>query len=399
MFFNHQFIMYFAGAKAKLMILSEKLKNKVLKIQDLYQKGEFNDACDIVSELSSDNPENFYLQNLYGVISISLNNWEIAKKCFLKTIEIESHFPEAYNNLGLTEISLGNLEEALKNFLKALDLRPNYDRPHNNILKILTYFKPKKFKNNRYIIANNLINKIKYNYNQNEYINDLEVKDFFNKCNQIVNKNLLIQDTIETQIYRQNSVDLNCKRHFKVFNEFNAIPKFCFGCFKITLETKNVLELFKLYFIFDQLKLDNNNTRKCMIELRENISGGYKGFIYCSSVSEGEKIKYKLKKILDKNLKSDLSLNLKRGCSEFSLSYPEYKKASIKSDEMMEYDKNWEKKEKIIDNKIWNKNSSESKNFETLKGCNLSDILIMRKWLNYAKNKGDNSYKFICENL
>ena len=381
------------------MLLSEKTKSKVLEIQNLYQKGEFNEACNIVRKLSNDYPKNFYLQNLYGVISISLNNWEIAKHCFLKSIKIESRFPEAYNNLGLTELSLGKPEEALQNFLKALDLRPNYDRPHNNILKILTYFKPRKFKNNRYIIANNLINKIKYNYNQNEYINDLEVKDFFNKCNQIVNKNLLIQDTIETQIYRQNSVDLNCKRHFKVFNEFNAIPKFCFGCFKITLETKNVLELFKLYFIFDQLKLDNNNTRKCMIELRENISGGYKGFIYCSSVPECEKIKNKLKKILDKNLKSDLSLNLKRGCSEFSLSYPEYKKASIKSDEMMEYDKSWKKKEKIIDNKIWNKNSSESKNFETLKGCNLSDILIMRKWLNYAKNKGDNSYKFICENL
>ena len=37
----------------------------------------------------------------------------------------------------------------------------------------------------------------------------------------------------ETQIYRKNSINLNCKRHFKVFNEFNIIPKYCFAFYKI----------------------------------------------------------------------------------------------------------------------------------------------------------------------
>ena len=49
------------------------------------------------------------------------------------------------------------------------------------------------------------------------------------------------------QIYRKNSIDLGCYRHKGIFNEFNIIPKFCFSCFKIQIEPKNVMELFKLH--------------------------------------------------------------------------------------------------------------------------------------------------------
>ena len=67
-----------------------------------------------------------------------------------------------------------------------------------------------------------------------------------------------------------------------------------------------MLDLFKLFLIFDSLKLQNNNTRKCLIELRPNISGTYKGLIYCSSMEEVNKILKDitpiLKKIIDNNL-------------------------------------------------------------------------------------------------
>ena len=46
------------------------------------------------------------------------------------------------------------------------------------------------------------------------------------------------------QIFRRNTFDLNCNRHFKVFNTFNVIPKFCFGCYKILINPKNIIELF-----------------------------------------------------------------------------------------------------------------------------------------------------------
>ena len=57
----------------------------------------------------------------------------------------------------------------------------------------------------------------------------------------------------ETQIYRKNSEDLNCKRHFKVFNKFNIIPKFCFSCLRLN-KSKNI-DLIKLF------NFDNMNTK------------------------------------------------------------------------------------------------------------------------------------------
>ena len=338
------------------MLNKDTLKDEIFLIQTIYNKGDFNKALELTSDLSYNYPNNSFIQNLHGVILIALHNWKNGKKYFLNAIKINNNFAEAYNNLGLSELNLGDLEKALENFLIAIKLKPDYDNAHNNILKILTYFKPKKNIDNTYVLANNLISEITFKYDQNKHMDNSEITNFYKKSFDIVHKNLKKIDTKETQIYRQNSEDLNCNRHFKVFNEFNVIPQFCFGCFKVTVQTKTVLELFKLYFVFDKLDFDFKNSRKLMIESRRNISGNYKGFIYCSSVEEGENIKKKLKSILMKNIGNDCSISLKRGCSEFALQYPSYKSASINLNEMMPYNKMWKSKEEIIDNKIWNKN-------------------------------------------
>ena len=125
------------------------------------------------------------------------------KNSFLKAIEVNNTFPEAYNNLGLSEMNLGDLEKALANFLIAIKLKPNYDNCHNNILKILTFFRSQKNKDNPYVLANNLISKIKFNYDQNNKINNSEIVNFFFQSFDIVNKNLKKIDTSETQIYRK----------------------------------------------------------------------------------------------------------------------------------------------------------------------------------------------------
>ncbi len=374
------------------MLKQKILEDKILVIQGLYNKKEFNEALKLSLDLSENYPNNSYAQNLHGIVLIALNNWKNGKNYFLKAIEVNNTFPEAYNNLGLSEMNLGDLEKALENFLIAIKLKPNYDNCHNNILKILTFFRSQKNKDNPYVLANNLIRKIKFNYDQNNKINNSEIVNFFFQSFDIVNKNLKKIDTSETEIYRKNSEDLNCARQFGIFNKFNVIPKFCFGCFKVTVQTETVLDLLKLYFVFDKLYLGLQNTRKLMIEKRENISGNYKGFIYCSSVEEGENIKNKLKSILIKNLGTDCSISLKRGCSEFALKYPSYKKASVNENEMMPYDETWKSLEEIIDNRIWNIDSKKGINHPSLTGFTLKDILVMRNWLLYANKIGDNSF-------
>ena len=368
------------------------LKDKVFLVKNLYNNSDFNQALKLTSDLAKNYSDNSFVQNLHGVVLIALNNWKIAKDYFLKSIKINNNSPEALNNLGLSELNLGNLEQALENFLKAIEIKPDYENAHDNILKILTYFKSKKNKDNPYILANKYISEIKFKYDQNKHIDNIDIINFYKKSYDIVHKNLSKIDTKETQIYRHNSVDLNCNRHFKIFNNFNVIPEFCFSCFKVTVQAKTVLELFKLYFVFDRLDLKLKNSRKLMIESRKDVSGNYKGFIYCSSVEEGENIKNKLKSILIKNVGNDCSISLKRGCSEFALKYPLYKKASKDASEMMLYNKSWKKKEEIIDNKIWNKNSKKGIINHSLTGSTLRDILVMRNWILYARKIGDNSF-------
>ena len=374
------------------MMEEDLLKSKIPVVHSLYKKGEFNKAYQISEEISNKYINNSYVQNLHGVVCIALNNWETAKNYFIKALKIKNNFSEAYNNLGLSYLNLGNLEDALKNFLSAIEIKSDYASPHNNILKILTYFDSKNNNNNQYVLANNQIKNIKFDYNEKKLIKNSEIINFYKEAFDIVHKNISNIETSETQIYRHNSIDLNCSRHFRIFNEFNAIPKFCFDCFKVSVEAKTVLDLMKLYFVFDKLYPDQKYSRKLMIESRQDVSGNYKGFIYCSNVEEGENIQIKLKKILINNIGNDCSISLKRGCSEFSLKYPSYKKASKNKNEMMPYDKTWEQKEEIIDNKIYNSRSKKDKIYSSLNGYFLRDILVMRNWLIYAKEIGDNSY-------
>ena len=112
---------------------------------------------------------------------------------------------------------------------------------------------------------------------------------------------------------------MNCDYHHKVFYHSNIIPKFCFSCFKIQIEPENVIDLIRLFFIFDDLNLPKNNQRKCMVEFRNQVSGLYKGMIYCSSLEEEKKILEELRPTLQKNLKFKASI--KRGVLNFIIHF------------------------------------------------------------------------------
>tara|TARA_Y200000002_G_scaffold358079_1_gene341148 strand:+ start:40 stop:627 length:588 start_codon:yes stop_codon:yes gene_type:complete len=172
------------------------------------------------------------------------------------------------------------------------------------------------------------------------------------------------------------------------------IPKFCFSCFKIQIDPKNVLELFKLFFIFDGIKFTHNNWRKCMIEIRPEISGAYKGYIYCSSMIEVNKISEYIFPTLKKFIKC--KINIKRGCSEFYKTFPNYKQTDENEKDFMQYNDKWKKIEEEDDNKNLNVKKIYK---ETIKGFSLSDFLIMKHWLSYAKIINDISYKDITEDI
>jgi tetratricopeptide (TPR) repeat protein len=327
--------------------------------------------------------------NNLGIMSQNQGQKENAIKYFKRIIEIDPKYYSGYSNLGLVYASLGMYDEALNNYLKTLEFDENNLVATKSIIFLLTYFKSDN--NHSLVGLNNDLRQLQNKFILKDLLKSENLNYVLKNALKIVkNKSININDLsfFETQAYRRNPIDLNCESHHNVFNTSNIIPKFCFGCFKIQIEPQNVLDLIRLFFIFDDLNLSKNNQRKCMVEFRNQIPGLYKGMIYCSSLQEAKKISEDLKTKL--KILLNVKVSIKRGCSEFYDVFPKFKIIDEKEKNFMNFNEDWKKIEE---------NSAIKKNFNTIKfnnsisGLSISDFLIINQWLNYAKNINDLSYK------
>ena len=376
------------------------VQEKINKLVSLYEKDLLKEALIEAKSLSKQYPNVSLIYNIYGIINHALGNWDKSVDCFSKAIKLKPAYAEAHHNLGIALDNLGQLEEAIFSYTKAIEFKPDFAIAHESLIRILTFYNPKKSNLNPCVVANKLLQTINYSYGSNTQISDDDVVTFFQRCNNVIFENINYVNSDETEIFRSNTVDLKCERHFKVFNAFNAIPEYCFGCYKVQIGLRNVMELFKLYFVFDKLNLKNNNPRKCMLEMRPEVAGAYKGYIYCFSLSEANEIQNQLTTILNKKINKNISIAVKRGCSEFGIAYPEYKKINQNDGQLMKYNEKWRSKEKFIDDKLAKRNQSKQRVLrKNLPGATVSDILIMCNWLVYAKIIGDPSYKKIIKEI
>ncbi len=324
-----------------------------------------------------------------GKISKSINFYKFS-------IQYNPNFSLSYNNLGISYLEIGMFEKAAENFEIAFKLDKNDLNAQKHLINVLNLIEPKYNKNEGLIDLNYKINLEIKNLNIKNYFDTKNIKEILDLCNNIINnfQNDLIFN--ETQIFRKNSNNLNCGRHFKVFNEFNVIPKYCFNCYKVQINLHTVIDLIKLYFIFDNINLTRNNMRKCMVETRNQIKGNYKGYIYCTGIEEAKNIL----KVINHEIKianlNKFKIVIKHGCSEFYQSYPEYEKINFDGEQAMKYNEEWSTKEKLIDERVPKRDDNDKKIWgRYIKGINLSDILIINNWINYADIIGDFSYKEI----
>jgi len=181
-----------------------------------------------------------------------------------------------------------------------------------------------------------------------------------------------------------------CIRHMAVFNAFGAIPKYCFECYKVVIAPRTIVELFKLLISYQTLKLPNDNTRKCMVETRNYSSGSYKGFVYCRGMEDGNEVYRIVKQAVSSDISPEISVTLKRGCSEYAQVYPEYAQMDP-GKARMEYQKNWQFYEEFVDeNFIFEKLDNSDDRHET--GFSMRELFAMQFWLRYAATIGDTSY-------
>ena len=410
------------------------IKEKIGEAVKLINNRSYKEALECLKDIVSENKNDPKILNLYGIVQLQLNKINEAINSFERTILLDKKFIQGYNNLGNVYVKsgklrkavemynkvlslkpdypagfnnlasaqsdLGELEDSIKNYENALKHDPNHVSAKNNIIQVLTFYSPKNTSENVFTKSNSELQQIEIPYKESNEISDEDVILFYKKCKEIVDRNFKDFDFHLSQIWRSNTINLGCNRHFEIFNKFKVIPEYCFGCFKVQIELKSIIDLIKLYFIFDKLNLSKNNSRKCMIELRENATGTYKGLIYCSGIDEANLICEQLSRIIDEKIKREIKVGVKRGCTEFGIEHPEYKITDKDSKDFMIYKNEWKEKENIIDSntlKYARENSVNRK--PTISGVTLNDILIMKNWIYYAKKIGDGNYKKLDENI
>ena len=342
-----------------------------------------------------DNKNNFNISNNMGVAFYKLGKFVEASAMFKEAISFNNKYIPAYENLSLTQKLLGNYELSINCILQGLKLMPNNNKIKNYLIDILNYFEPLNEEN--YII--NIDKKIRKldSLNKKKLINDETIKDILNQSEKILKESNVNFNFNETQIFRRNKVDLNCKRHLDIFTTHKIIPKFCFSCFKVQITLDNILDLIKLYFYFNNVNLKNNNIRKCVVELRKKVDGNYKGYIFSDSLQDAKEIEKKLNNELQNEKIYLNKIEIKRGCTEYYDEFELYKDINQNVYNII-YKEDWTDIEKRFDEKYFISKINDEKVYNnTLNKFNLSDFLIIKNWLLYAKIIDDDSYKKIIK--
>ena len=365
-------------------------------ILNLFNSAKLEQALEDSKILLDDYPKSVFLHNIIGASNAALKQFDAAIDSYKMAIQIKPNHAEAYYNMAIAQKEIGALEAAVESYKKAIELNPDFIEAKDNLITLLTTFIPKKDASNKLVKLNEDIKSIDINTDISSIISDDQIVNFVSKSEEFITNVDIKHKTKLSQTFRRNSVNLNCSRHMSIFNEHNIIPEFCFGCYKVQVEPKSIIELIKLFIGCDQLELHENNTRKCMVELRPEVSGFYKGLIFCSGLKQANQISDHLNIIIKQSISPQLVSTVKRGCSEYAIAHPDYKEINNSGPQLMNYNKDW----KVFEESFDRSNPTETNEITrtSLSGLNLNDALIIQKWIDYAKGMGDSSVDILKQN-
>ena len=379
--------------------LSVKAYKKAISIQPKYaeaynnmgvslkDQGKLEEAIDAYRKAISVQPDYAEAYNNMGNALKDHDKLKEAIEAYNKALLLRPDNAEAYINMGNALQDQGKLEEAINAYNKALSIKPDYAEAYTSATELLKIYSPKNEGCHSLFSLDSKIKELSKSLiiaNSNE-----EIARKLREGLHHISKESFRYKTPLSQIYKRDELDLNCKRHTKIFETKNIIPEFCFGCFKVQVEVSTFMELIKITSLFYKFDFEKDLTSKTIIELRPYVSGYYKGLIYCRGLAQAKAVKDLLDIKLKKTLGGQISSNIKRGCSEFPFKFPDYGKIEQNPSDMMNFPKKW----KIIENKFDETELIEpyENRLKSLKEFCLSDFYIIQKWIDYAKGIGDQS--------
>ena len=327
--------------------------------------------------------------NNLGRAYIASSQFEKAIEIFKFVISKNTNNPAAHIGFGLALFYMNDLHAAQESFVKALELDSSNTEAFNFLLNLRKIYVGHPTRSNDIV---NLDNEIRhdlacYTHASSKFEINSSLNKSFDKV-RYLSKNLKLN---QTQIFVRNTQDLNCMRHTQIFNEQNIISDFCFSCFKVQILVYSFIDLVRLSSLFYELDFEEELLRKTMVETRDYTAGQYKGFVYCRSIECAEKVSMILKGKTEGFLDNP-KIQIKRGCSEFSLSYKKYGEVCRDTAQTMQYPKEWKLQESKFDQEYSFPISSAK--IMSMREFSLSDLLIFEQWVDYAKGLGDPTVRF-----
>lgn len=316
------------------------------------------------------------------------NETSKALDAYNKTISLKPDNEQTFNNIGIIFQEQGKLEEALQAFSNALKIKPDFQKAGLHFAELLKMnFKKASSHDQNLFRINQQVILLGNNISPSN--SDDEIADCVNRVLEFITKEDANFKTNLSQIYKHNRTDLNCTRHMKVFNTENIIPDFCFNCVKVQVEVDNLFSLIRLTRFLYDMSFHEDITRKTMIELRPDIPGYYKAFLYCRGLTQAFELKSSLDTNLENTFKGQFTCKIKRGCSEFAVKFPDYSTINDNKGFSMKYPEEWRKTERKFDKSNY---KPQLKNpIESVSHFCISDFYIIQKWIDYAKGLGDPS--------
>ena len=356
----------------------------------LLRQEKYAESVEYFEQAIKTQPENSNFYNGLGAALLLLDRIKESEQILKTAMTLEPKNPDVHYTTGAMFWEKGCTQDAQECCLTALSLNPNLEKATALMIRTFESHSPDECIDFPTVIANRKIRKINLGRDIKKRMSENNITKILEHADSILKSHDQRINYPETQAYRRDLTRLNCSRHERIFNVRNVIPKFCFGCFKVQVEPRTVVELIKLFLLFDWIVLKANNTRKCMVELREGVSGFYKGLIYCSSLEEAESIHSSISTYVSELIDPNVPRSIKRGCSEFSQAYPEYGLRDKKdANSLMDYPNEWEEIENAYDADHYSDRPLQGA--PTLKGFSLSDFLIIKNWIGYARGIDDPS--------
>jgi len=280
---------------------------------------------------------------------------------------------------------------------KRLDANPEDHYATVWLLRVLDYYTPSK---SGLGVFSDCQREIVARYQENFWVNDLldidKAAQHYHYWNSLLDSKdlhppVLVTQLFAGQILKIHGEQTNCVLRMSLFGKDGVISRFCDDCFKVQILAEDLTSLIQTYFVLRGLELPRDNTRKCMVELRDDVPYPYKGYIFCESEEEVIYCLEAFSNALQSFGISNVHCGISHGCSEYGLKYPEYKYSSDGAHNSFVRSDSWDRLEADFFKE--NKLQEHYKDHHNKQGITINDVLGFRAWIKYAEIIGDDSCK------